>query len=115
MLYRLVNSHDVYNHADKLREDVFTEILRGTVFLDSEHGEDRDLNVGGYTVVIDSVEDLDALKSIINYDTLPCEWVTNIGKSSYISALFIPNNDFSLMVFMPKSIAPQSILTELEN
>ncbi len=115
MLYRLVNSRDVYNHADKLHEDVFTEILRGTVFLDSEYGEDRDINVGGYTIVIDSVEDLDVLKSIINYDAFPCEWATTIGKSSYISALFIPNNDLSLMVFMPKDIAPQSILTELEN
>lgn len=115
MIYRLVNVRDAYSHADKLHEDVFTEILRGAVFLDSEFGEDRDLDVGGYSVVIDSADDLEPLKSIINYDAYPCEWATHIGKSCYISALFIPSNDLSIMVFMPKNIAPQSILTELED
>ena len=115
MLYRLVNTRDVYDCADKFHGDVFTELLRGTVFLDSDYGENRNLDEGGYSVVIDSEDDLAHLKQIINYDSHPCEWATTIGSSGYISVLFIMNNDFSLMVFMPKSIAPQSILTELED
>ena len=48
------------------------------------------------------------------YRNAVCEWATSIDDSGYISVLYLLNNDYSIMLYMPKTIAPKSILNELE-
>ena len=36
-----------------------------------------------------------------------------IDNSDYISALFVVNNDFSVSLYVPKSIAPKALLDEI--
>lgn len=115
MIYKYGTVSEVYATASRLPDEVFTELLRGAAILDCEYGEDRDYcESGGYSIVIEADTDLSALREIVNVDSRPCEWATRLGSSGFISALYIINNDFSYMVFMPQAIAPQSILNELE-
>ena len=103
--------------ASKLPERVYTELLRGTAILDAEYGEDRNyLQSGGYSLILESAEDLIRLKEAIDYERRPCEWATRIGKDTgFSSVLYITNDDFSIVVYMPISILPTTILNELED
>ena len=114
MLYTYGTTAEVYATGHRFPEPVFTELLTGCVVLDSDYGEDRDYySSGGYSLIIESADDLPAMKELLDYDSFPCEWATRIGTTDFISALYILDNDFCVMLFMPESIAPQSILTEL--
>ena len=91
--------------------------MTSVAVLEAEYGADRDyLQVGGYSLLFDSADDLAQFKSIIDYDTHPCEWALRESRNSgYLSALYIMNNDFSIMVFMPLAVAPTAILADLED
>ena len=115
MLYRIGTTKEISMLPCSLPENVLTEIFQGLVVLDAEYGEVRNyLESGGYTLVAEVSKDIPLLKEIINYDTHPCEWATRIGNTGFASALFILNNDFSIMVYLPIAIPPQSIIKELE-
>lgn len=116
MLYKFGTTDEVYTCTATFPTEVLTELIVGCSVLDSEYGEDRDyLNVGGYSIVIETLDDLPAVKSILDYESHPCEWATRLGRSGYLSALYIMNDDFSIVLFMPIAIAPAVILNELEN
>ena len=116
MLYRIGHKKDVYSCGCKFHRRALQEIYTGLMILDEEYGYDRDWeNVGGYSMLAETAEDVAAIKSYIDLDKHQPEWVTSISFTKIISALFIMNNDFSIMVYMPQSIAPQSLLNELED
>ena len=71
------------------------------------------MEVGGYSIIAETEEDISRFKHI-NLHTRQPEWATFIGNTGYISALYIMNNDFSIMVFMPLAITPTIIRKELE-
>ena len=99
-----------------LPERVLTEILQGLVVLDAEYGLDRDYYaIGGYSVIAETIEDVLQFKEIVDYDAHPCEWATKIGKDTgFVSALYLPNDDFVVVVYLPQNIAPEAILKDLE-
>ena len=116
MLYRIGHKKDVYHYGCKFPRRALQEVYTGLMILDEEYGYDRDWeNVGGYSILAENSEDVEAIKAYIDFDTHLPEWVTNISYTKVISALFIMNNDFSIMVYMPQEIAPQSFLSELED
>ena len=117
MIYRIGTEKDFPILANKLPERVLTEILRGVVILDSEYGADRDyLQEGGYSLVVESAEDIPQLQQIVNFNTHPCEWATRIGRDTrYLAVLYVLNDDYSIMVYMPVAIAPEAILKDLED
>lgn len=116
MLYTLGTANELSLLRSHLPEELRTEILTGLVVLDAEYGEFRNyLESGGYSVIAETVEDIPGLKAIIDYEKHPCEWATKIGRTGFISTLYILNNDFSIMVYLPQDIAPTEIITELED
>lgn len=117
MLYRIGTKQELPTVASRLPESVYTELLRGTTILDAEYGESRNyLLSGGYSVIVETRDDLAQLKTIVDYDTHPYEWVTRIGKDSgYLSVLYLFNNDYSVVVYLPTAIASNTILIELED
>ena len=94
---------------------VRTEIFVGLSVLDCEYGDNRNcLETGGFSLVAELPEDIPGIKKYVDFEKHPCEWTTKIGNTSYISSLFVMNNDFSIIVYMPQEIAPQTLLNELE-
>ena len=43
------------------------------------------------------------------------EWATRIGRTGFASSLYIMNDDFSIMVYLPQEIAAVPIKLELED
>ena len=116
MLYRIGLVSEIPTLPSSIPKQVCNEITQGLVVLDCEYGEDRNyLESGGCSILVDNSDDLPALKEIIDYTVHPCEWATRIGKTGYTSALFIMNNDYSILVYMPIDICPEPILSELED
>ena len=118
MLYRVGTKRELPIVANRLPKAVYEELCRGTAILDAEYGKERDyLQSGGYSVIAETREDLPQLKAIINHDAHPCEWVTRIDSKdgSYLSILYLLNDDYSIVVYLPAAIAPNTILSELED
>lgn len=116
MLYRVGTRKELPILACVLPERVYAELLRGLVILDSEYGEDRDsLLIGGFSLIAENCRDIPLIKNHVDYDCHPPEWVTKISNTGYASALFVMNDDFSIMVYLPISILPTTLLKELED
>ena len=116
MLYKVGTTKELSFLKNRLPEQVYSEVFRGVAILEGEYGAERDYSEsGGYSVIVETKEDILALKKIVDFDTHFCEWVTTIGKDTgYLSALFLMSNDFSIMAYMPRKITPDAILRELE-
>lgn len=117
MLYRVGTTAELPILRDSLPERVYTEVLRGVAILDCEYGSNRNyLESGGYSAVAETEEDILEFKNIVDYDKRLPEWATVIGKDTgFISALFLLNDDFSVMLYTLRTIAPNAILNELED
>lgn len=100
-----------------LPEHVMTELTRDIAILDCEYGENRNADLeGGYSVVVETADDLTELLKIVDYNHHPCEWVTRLGRDSgWSSTLFLMNDDYAFMVFMPIDILPEILLRQLED
>ncbi len=116
MLYMVGTLRETDKLESKLPDSVFTELVRGIAILDCEYGEDRNYREdGGYSLIAETAEDVQEVKKYVDYESHLCEWVTFIGKDSgYLSALFIMNNDFSIMLYLPSAVAPNILLEEVE-
>ena len=116
MLYTIGRAKEVALLPSHLPEELLTEVLTGLVVLDAEYGDDRDYKEsGGYSLIAENWDDLPQLNEIINTNIHGPEWATYIGKTGFVSALYIMNNDFSLMVYLPLEIAAVPIKLELED
>ena len=115
MLYIIGSKQSALEVAERLPDEVVSELIRGAAFLDDEYGEERDFaESGGYSIVAEDEADLPDVKARIDYDRHPCEWATVLGKSGYCSALYVMNDDFSIMLYLPITCAPDAVLRELE-
>ena len=116
MLYKIGTLRELDALELSLPESVLTELTRDIAILDLEYGEDRDYwQSGGYAVVVEAGEDIPQFQQIVNFEKHPCEWATRLGRDSgYLSALYLLNDDYAVMAFMPISAAPDAILKDLE-
>lgn len=115
MLYTIGTTAEIPTLPSHLPEKLVTEVFQGLVILDCEYEPTRNyLEVGGYSAILETKEDIQKFSHIINLETRQPEWATFIGNTGYISALYCLNNDFSIMVFMPLAITPTIIRKELE-
>ena len=115
MLYRIGTVKEIDAIEEKFPREIVNKLYHCTSVLDEAYGADRDyLQSGGYSLLAENEQDLDGIKPIIDFDTHPCEWADPIGKE-HLSALYLLNDNFSIVVFMPIAIAPPELLSELED
>lgn len=113
MLYTIGTTAEIPTLPSDLPEKLRTEIFQGLVVLDCEYGADRNyLESGGYSIIAETKEDISNFTAI-NLETRQPEWATRIS-TDYISSLYILNDDFSIMAYMPSNIMPNIIRKELE-
>lgn len=116
MLYRVGTMRELPMLKNSLPEQVYEEVARGIAILDREYGADRDyLQTGGYYLIAETSEDVAHIKNVINYDSHPFEWADRTGENgSYISVVYILNDDFSITLYIPTAIAPITIIKDME-
>ena len=116
MLYYIGTTKEVSILEGRLPRQLIGEICRGVVVLDAEYGEDRDcFKDGGYSLIAETAEDLQQASKHFNPNQHLCEWATKIGNTGYASALYILNNESSVMLYLPIAIANNDILENLED
>ena len=99
MYYKIQNTKEAWRLSGIVPEAVLSELVRGAAVLSAETKADLE------TIAM----------HLFDYRNAVCEWATSIDDSGYISVLYLLNNDYSIMLYMPKAIAPKSILQELED
>jgi hypothetical protein len=115
MLYRVGTVREIRELKHKFSLEVLGQLFVCTAILDDAYGEDRDyLQSGGYSLIAETTEDISGIREIIDLDTHPCEWADRL-EGDFLSALYLLNDDFSVVVFIPIAIAPSTLLSELED
>lgn len=115
MLFKVGTTSEIVQCLDVFPLEVVDELMVTCRRLDLVYGEDRDyLKTGGYSIVLQSIDDITTLNEIVNITTHSCEWANKLGESGYVSALYVLNNDFSVAVIMPICIANEDILNAIE-
>ena len=113
MLYRVGTVKEIRSLRNLFSLEVLGQLFVCTAILDDAYGEERDyLQSGGYSLIAETAEDISGIREIIDLDTHPCEWADRL-EGDYLSALYLLNDDFSVVVFMPVAIAPPALLSEL--
>lgn len=113
MLYTIGTEKELSQIEDKLPSDVFKALFKSTVLLGYAYGPNRSYREsGGYSLIAETADDVEAMRNAVDFTTHPCEWADRIGK--YLSALFLLNDDFSVVLFIPLAVAPEILLQELE-
>lgn len=116
MLYKIGYERQVPTLKAKLPKIVYEVLLTCTAILDKEYGASRNyLQSGGYSLLAETEEDIAAIKNTINYDSRPCEWAEYLGNDNeYVSAIYLLNDDFSITLYIPTTLAPVAIMKEVE-
>lgn len=100
----------------QLPQRVYDEILRGVAVLDSEFGVDRNyLDVGGFSLIADTEDDLCKARELFDDRWHYCEWATRLGDTGYISALYLLDNERSVILYTKEGLACKDILENLED
>ena len=117
MLHRIGTERELPSIESLLPAQVYADLYTGIVVLDADYGTQRDyLQEGGYSLIVETADDFLALKAIIDYERYPCEWAVREARGcGWLCALYLINDDFSIMVYMPMDIAPNEILADLED
>lgn len=115
MIYKIGTTSEIPSLASALPKSVLDKLYFCTVTLDDAYGAARNYyRTGGYSIIAETAEDLVAVRSIIDFYDHSCEWADRISSiPEYLSALYLLNDDYSIVLFMPISIAPPVLLEEL--
>lgn len=115
MLYKIGTVEEIHALHGKVPEGILEKLYDCTVTLDKAYGTDRDyLECGGYSIIAENPSDVEAVTQIIDLLQHPCEWVDR-ESAGFLSALYLLNDDFSIVLFMPIAIAPVALRNELED
>lgn len=116
MLHVVGTARETDALKSKLPDEVFETLVWAVGILDYEYGKERNyLKVGGYYLVAETAADVLAMKGFVDFENHPCEWANLSKNGSYVSALYLMNNDFSITLLLPVDIAPESILVEVDD
>ena len=113
MLYTIGTEKELPLVEEKLPHAVFLELFRSTILLDYAYNPNRNyMESGGYSLIAETEEDVAEIGKRINFETHPCEWVDLV--EDYTVSLFLMNDDFSIVLFIPLAITPEILRQELE-
>ena len=112
MIYQLNHADEIetlpFAVTGKLLDDLF-EFL---VVLDNEYGADRDVghDDGGYVLFCPSGTREEEIKTCLECYGVGPEWVIQIGnESQYLAALYMPRDEYSIVLIVAASDAPVEI------
>ena len=115
MLYYVGTTKEVSMLEGRLPDRVVDEVCRGIVVLDAEYGEQRDyFSEGGFSLIAETVKDLQLAKERFDPNCHLCEWATKLGDSGFCSALYLLSNEFSVMLYIPIALVNDDILENME-
>ena len=113
MLYRIGAIQEVITVADRFPAGVTAKLCECITVLNDAYNAPRDyFRIGGYALLAECEDDLQAIKAIIDFEITPCEWIIKL--CDFLCALYLLGDDFSIVTFMPVAIAPTTLLKKLQ-
>ena len=113
MLYKIGTEKELPIVEKKLPYAVFKELFKSTVLLDYAYSPERNSDeVGGFSLIAENAADVAEMGKYIHFETHPCEWCDLVD--GYTVSLFLQNDDFSVVLFIPLEITPEILRQELE-
>jgi hypothetical protein len=118
MIIKIGTYAEAMKYKNELPTAIFNIAKQMADILDENYGADRDIDNedGGYILIINHPTDLITLVTDYQLNILDdgSEYVDEINtEPSYLSLLFIRNNEFAIALLMPKSFAPDIVLEDL--
>lgn len=118
---KLGTSKDLAGLKLELPTEVKMELQHVLELLDEAYGRTRDVDkdLGGYTLIIENDKDVDkCIKFGITFDdtSIP-EYVLLIKPNKgepYTESLFLANDDYSIVTFIPLRLTPQYLINMME-
>ena len=92
----------------RLPQRVYEEVLRGVAVIDPDDTE-------SFSLVADTEEDIAKAREVFDDRTHYCEWATRLGNSGFVSALYLLDNERSVVLYTKESLACKDILENLED
>ena len=115
MHYRIGTGREIGALSGKFHSAVIEHLKHCIGILDESYGVDGDyLQEGGYMVIAETADDLPCVREILDLDKHPCEWAKYLD-GVYVSALYLLNDDFAVVVVLPFELAPAALRKELED
>ena len=115
MLYRIGTGLEIASLPDTLPPAAVAHLKDCIGILDEAYGSDRDYSqVGGYALIAETDNDVSAIREILDLDHHPTEWVKVLDRE-FLSVLFLLNDDYAVVVYLPVDLAPSTLQKELEN
>jgi hypothetical protein len=88
--------------------------------LDDNYGEDRDpvRDLGGYILVAEGEEDVEAMDELIDFDYVLPEYVELIYccqvREYYTNSLMLLSSDYSISLLIPLKLTPKELLEHID-
>lgn len=108
MYYCLRTTKECVALKGQLPPRVYDEVLRGLAVLDPNDS-------GSFSLVADTEQDLIKAREAFDDRRHYCEWSTRLGCSGYVSALYLLDNERSIILYTKESLACKDILGNLED
>ena len=120
-MIKIGTSKDLTRSKLEVPAEVQLEIQQTINLLDDSYGETRDVDkdLGGYALIIVEEEDINECNKLgITFDdTFIPEYVLLIEAEegeAYTQSLFLANDDYAIITFIPLHLAPQYLVNMLE-
>ena len=118
-MYKAGTVEEILVLKDKIPDEVYFKAFNIATMLDSQFGDDRDVenDDGGFVFVAESEDDLDYfIKNCVELESPLREYVEIIEseKGPYLNVFFLYNEyEYGITLFVPVSVAPESLLKDL--
>lgn len=93
---------------------VAEKVVEIATVLDDNYSDKRAYtDLGGYILIAETVEDVETIENLIDFQyTLPeyVDLITCPNDESYTSTLFLLSSDYSISTIIPLSITPKELL-----
>lgn len=120
MFYKVGTVKEMESVKQILSSELYQAVWDIVTSLDGNYGAERDVEEedGGFVLILQNIQDIEeAADWCIQLDKDTHEHVSLVkcAVGDYINVLYLMNNEFGVNVFLPKDIAPQVLLEDLEN
>lgn len=115
MLYRIGTEAEIRALDGCFPKGVIDQLTRCVRVLDCSYGSKRDYLVsGGYALLAEDRNDVSAICAVVDVEVCLYEWVERLD-GGFLSILYLLNDDFAVVVFMPEECAPAAVFRNMED
>lgn len=117
-MIKITNKNETADISN-IPDEVVAKAIEIAAILDDNYGSERDAehDLGGYILVAETVEDVEAIREQADLEhNLPeyVDLITCSNGDSYTNSLMILSSDYSISLLIPLELTPKELLMHME-